>query len=321
MKARFENIDGKRLLVEALLSQRMVAGNRDVAEYLADHVALLELNKDDVLIEQDGDDNDLYFILAGSFRIIINGKLVSVRGANNHVGEMTAIEPSQRRSANVVADEPSTVAKLSESDLAIIAAKHPDIWRGFAAELARRLLERNKLINAPHDKIRLFVISSKEAIPIAKAIEEAFKNETFQTKLWTDDVFRVANYTLEDLEREVDLSDFAVAIAHPDDHTNSRGKKWPAPRDNVVFELGLFMGRLGRSRAILMEPRDEGVKLPSDLAGIKTITYQPLPKRWRRTGSLFSRILGSAPRAGELENALAGACKSILQFQIGRAHV
>ena len=43
---------------------------------------------------------------------------------------------------------------------------------------------------------------------------------------------------------------------------------------NVIFELGLFMGRLGKARAILMEPREEGVKLPSDLAGITTIPYK-----------------------------------------------
>lgn len=87
-------------------------------------------------------------------------------------------------------------------------------------------------------------------------------------------MFRVANYTLTDLEAEIDDSDFAVAIAHADDLTESRGKDWPSPRDNVVFELGLFMGRLGRQRAILMEPREEKVKLPSDLSGITTIPYR-----------------------------------------------
>jgi predicted nucleotide-binding protein len=34
------------------------------------------------------------------------------------------------------------------------------------------------------------------------------------------------------------------------------------------------MGRLGRARAILMEPRDEKVKLPSDMAGVTTIPYR-----------------------------------------------
>lgn len=55
--------------------------------------------------------------------------------------------------------------------------------------------------------------------------------------------------------------------------TKSRGDEWPSPRDNVVFELGMFVGRLGRARAILMEPREEKVKLPSDLSGVTTITY------------------------------------------------
>ena len=45
-------------------------------------------------------------------------------------------------------------------------------------------------------------------------------------------------------------------------------------RDNVIFELGLFMGRLGVQRAILMEPRGTDVKLPSDMAGVTTVSYR-----------------------------------------------
>jgi CRP/FNR family cyclic AMP-dependent transcriptional regulator len=84
----------------------------------------------------------------------------------------------------------------------------------------------------------------------------------------------VTNYTLETLESEVDQADFAIAIAHGDDIAEIREKKWPVPRDNVIFELGLFMGRLGRARAILMEPREDKVKLPSDIAGVTTIGYR-----------------------------------------------
>ncbi|KQV11897.1 hypothetical protein ASC97_32360 [Rhizobium sp. Root1203] len=107
-------------------------------------------------------------------------------------------------------------------------------------------------------------------------VRNAFQHDTDQiiATLWTDDVFKVANYTLQDPETQIDDSDFAVAIAHADDLTESRGKPWPSPRDNVIFELGLFMGRLGRERAILMEPREEKVKLPSDMSGIMTIPYR-----------------------------------------------
>jgi predicted nucleotide-binding protein len=45
----------------------------------------------------------------------------------------------------------------------------------------------------------------------------------------------------------VDASDFAIAIAQPDDVTKTRGKRKNTPRDNVIFELGFFMGRLGEN--------------------------------------------------------------------------
>src|ERR1700733_358476 len=105
MKERFEGPEGNRRLKDALLEQRVVAGNIALAAELADCVELIEVGKDDVLIEQEAEDNSMYFIIAGSFRIVINAKQVSVRRTNNHVGEMAAIEPSQRRAASVVADE------------------------------------------------------------------------------------------------------------------------------------------------------------------------------------------------------------------------
>jgi predicted nucleotide-binding protein len=135
-------------------------------------------------------------------------------------------------------------------------------------------MQRNALINAYHETIRVFIISSVEALPIARVVQNAFQHDQFLTKVWTDGVFRIANYTLQDLETEIDSSDFAIAIAHSDDLTESRGRDWPSPRDNVIFELGLFMGRLGRARAVLMEPREVLVKLPSDLSGVTTIPYR-----------------------------------------------
>jgi CRP/FNR family cyclic AMP-dependent transcriptional regulator len=274
MIQRFEGDAGKRLRIEALLHQKMVAGNQELAESLADCVELIAIHPGDVLIEQGGSDNDVYFILAGALDIFVNGRIVGRRGPNDHVGEMAAIELTQERAASVVAVEESVVAKLTEADFSRFGSRYPEIYRSIAKELSRRLMQRNALVNMTRDKIRVFIISSAEALEVARIIQNAFAYDPFTTVIWTDGVFKVAHYTLQSLEDEVDNSDFAIAVAHADDLTDSRGKTWPEPRDNVIFELGLFMGRLGKERAILMEPRDEGVKLPSDLAGITTITYR-----------------------------------------------
>ncbi|WP_460233089.1 TIR domain-containing protein [Agrobacterium radiobacter] len=274
MKERFEGDAGRRLRVETFATQKMILGNDAIAQELADRCTVEEYPKGAELIQQDSDTNDIYFILAGAVQIVVNGRAVGMRGSGEHVGEMAAVQPAQNRSATVIAMAPTVVAKISEPDFADIAVRFPQLYRTIAQELARRLLERNKLVHVHREKIKVFIISSVEALPVARAIQSAFEHDPFICTVWTDGVFRVASYTLEALEAAIDDSDFAVAIAHSDDMTAVRGQEWPTPRDNVVFELGLFMGRLGRSRAILMEPRDEKVKLPSDLSGVTTIPYR-----------------------------------------------
>lgn len=277
MIERFRGDAGRANLLDAIMQQTIVGGNRELAVEIADRLELIALVEGEKLITQDADDNDLFLVISGSFRIVINGRNVAVRGRGTHVGEMALIEPTQRRSASVIANELSIAGKLSYSDVTDMASRYPEIYRAMARTLARRLLERNRLVGQHRDKIRVFIISSAEALPIARIIQNSFEHDPFKVILWTDGVFRATSYALEALESAVDDSDFAIAVAHSDDLTLFRGQDWPSPRDNVVFELGLFMGRLGRKRAILMEPREEKVKLPSDLSGITTIPYSYEP--------------------------------------------
>ncbi|WP_421424057.1 TIR domain-containing protein [Agrobacterium rosae] len=274
MLERFMGDGGKDLRIESFGAQTIVRGDVQLAEALAEVAEMLEVDAGITLIEQNGEDDDIYFIFSGSLSVHINGRRLGARGRGEHVGEMAAIEPTQRRSATVIAEDRSVVAKLTAQQFSTLAKAYPDMYRQIARSLSRRLLERNKHVGTFREKIRVFIISSAEALPVARLVRNAFEHDPFITTIWTDGVFRVANYTLTNLEAEIDDSDFAVAIAHADDLTESRGKDWPSPRDNVVFELGLFMGRLGRQRAILMEPREEKVKLPSDLSGITTIPYR-----------------------------------------------
>lgn len=274
MLDRFQGDGGRRLLIETLKDQKIVAGESELAESMADKVELLEMKPGETLISQGASDNFLLLILSGVVKILVNGHLVNRRVINDHVGEIAAIDPSQRRTATVEVEEGGVVAKLTEQNLSEIGMQHPGIYRRIAKELARRLFQRNALIGKARPRIKLFVISSVEALPVARILQTSFKHDQFVTTVWTDGVFRAGSTALHSLMEAVEDSDFAVAIAHADDMATVRRVEWPAPRDNVVFELGLFIGRLGKNRAILMEPRDRDVKLPSDMAGIATITYQ-----------------------------------------------
>ena len=165
------------------------------------------------------------------------------------------------------------VCRLSEPQLTELGREFPNIWRYIAKELARRLEQRNAHVTATHDKINVFIISSVEALEIARTIQNALAHD-FTIVLWTDGVFRASWYPIESLERQLDQSDFAIAVVQPDDMTSIRGTEVATPRDNVIFELGMFIGRLGRQRSFLIEPRGTEVKLPSDLAGITTVPYK-----------------------------------------------
>jgi CRP/FNR family transcriptional regulator, cyclic AMP receptor protein len=144
----------------------------------------------DVLIEQNGTDNDIYLLLAGTLDISVNGRIIRRRLPNDHVGEMAALEPTQRRSATVTAAEDSVVAKLSEADFADLGSRYPQIYLlSIAKELARRLLQRNVLVSQARDKIRVFVISSAESLAVARVIQNAFEHDPFTTTVWTDGVY------------------------------------------------------------------------------------------------------------------------------------
>jgi CRP/FNR family cyclic AMP-dependent transcriptional regulator len=266
----------------------MFADACDSRAEAAERGDLVEYQPGEVLIEQGAETNDVFLILSGTCEVSVNGRRIGMRGPGNHVGEMAAVQPTQARSATVTASERLVALRLSEELFSDIASRHPQIYRSIAQELSRRLLARNTTIGAFREQVRVFIICSAEALPIARIIANAFEFDQFAVELWSEGCFKVSNYTLQDLEAAVDNSDFAIAIAHADDVTESRDAHWPAPRDNVIFELGLFMGRLGRSRAILMEPRDQDIKLPSDLAGVTAIPY-----RYEKGGE-NQRLMGPA---------------------------
>lgn len=172
MKNRFSGAAGRQPLMETLKEHKMVAGNVELATELAKVSKVIAVKKGKVIIRQGGDDSEVFLILTGSFDIVVNGRIVASRFPNDHVGEMAAIRHTQKRSATVVAREGSLVLRFPGAQLLAFGSKYPDVWLRFAKELARRLEQRNALVTAVSDKIRVFIISSAEALEIARAIQK-----------------------------------------------------------------------------------------------------------------------------------------------------
>jgi hypothetical protein len=118
----------------------------------------------------------------------------------------------------------------------------------------------------------VFIGSSSEGEEVARAIAEGLEC-CADTTMWSEDVFEFGRGYLEELMAELDRHDFAVLVLTPDDVVESRGDSKKSPRDNVLFECGLFMGRLGRERTFIVCDRSTEMKLPSDLAGVSLISY------------------------------------------------
>lgn len=275
MIERFEGEDGKRLLAEALADQGIVNGDKKVAAGLLEVAQLRELETSDVLITQDAEDNDIFFVISGSLTVEANGRPVATRNAGTHVGEMALIDRKARRSATVLAAETTVVAQVAEPDFSRLADANPELWRRIAVELCDRLRNRNRLIRRPNEVPHVFICSSSEQLPLAEEIRLGLDHHPSRVKVWTDQVFGPMKQTMEDLEREVSIADFAVALVTADDVVRSRGSQSDGPRDNVVFELGLFMGQVGRERSIIVSPRGVDLKLPSDLLGLNPVTFVP----------------------------------------------
>ena len=125
-----------------------------------------------------------------------------------------------------------------------------------------------------------FIGSSSEGLDPARAIRRHLEEDAELT-MWNEDFFKTGSTFIETLVGAVSRFDFAILVLTPDDLVQSRDELNLGPRDNVIFELGLFMGRLGRERTFAVHQR-EGVKIPTDLSGLTQVIYDPprRPREW-----------------------------------------
>lgn len=121
-------------------------------------------------------------------------------------------------------------------------------------------------------KPSVFVGSSAESLKIAEAIQKNLEY-SYHVTVWNQGIFKPSSSSLTDLIEALDKFDFAIFAFNPDDITKLKNKKYSSVRDNVIFEMGLFIGKIGKERTFYIKPRNVELLLPSDLIGFNPATY------------------------------------------------
>jgi predicted nucleotide-binding protein len=89
-------------------------------------------------------------------------------------------------------------------------------------------------------KPSVFIGSSSEGLEFGRAIRARLYNDA-EIQLWDEGFVQPGDTVVETLITSLLKFDFAILVLTPDDLVLSRTKEKYGPRDNVVFELGLFM--------------------------------------------------------------------------------
>lgn len=126
------------------------------------------------------------------------------------------------------------------------------------------------------NKNRVFIGSSSENLvwaELAKNIlNEQFDVTIWNESIWDKSIFKINQNFLSDLLKASLQYDFGLLLGSSDDKVVYRQTELLQPRDNVLFELGLFMGRMGLSNCAFVV--EENLKILSDLQGINLAQYK-----------------------------------------------
>jgi predicted nucleotide-binding protein len=154
---------------------------------------------------------------------------------------------------------------------------------------------------AAEDLRKVFVATSREtwdadwfvdALAAAHTMVQA-KYPDIELLPWTT-VFKTGDITVARLLELSAQVVGAVVVLAADDFARSRGKAQSAPRDNLIFEAGVFLNRLGMSNVLLLREKDS--KWPTDLLGVTAKEFVRPPERQRGSTAIVASDIAKSMR-------------------------
>lgn len=158
------------------------------------------------------------------------------------------------------------------------------------------------------DKPRIFLGSSGKQEKLLQALTRGL-GDIARVEPWTTS-FNPGTSTLERLLELTQEVDFAAFVFAHDDWTtvsppasSEHGPGQASPRDNVVFEAGLFGGVLGMRRTFILHAN--GAKLPSDLLGLTCVRYPSAmtPSEMRAVNQKIRKAIENEGRVARIEGS------------------
>lgn len=144
---------------------------------------------------------------------------------------------------------------------------------------------------------QIFIASSVEGVDVAYAVQELLEHDA-ECTVWDQGVFEPGSYTMIDLIKRLEITEYGIFIFSMDDTIKIRDKEAETVRDNVILELGLFMGTVGQKNCFIIIPdSEEKIHLPTDLTGIITLKYNAE----RKDGNLNAAL---GPSVNKIRNIL-----------------
>lgn len=154
---------------------------------------------------------------------------------------------------------------------------------------------------------RVFLGSAVESLDVVEVLKDRLRSHA-EVVAWNDEsVFPPSQYLLDTLLGLARSFDFAVLIFGAEDELISRGEKSVAPRDNVIFELGLFMSQLDRLRTFVLRPQGKArYRVLSDLGGFTLLTHEGIPRTRKKSLSVDDKRRNNLFLQSALQNACLG---------------
>jgi predicted nucleotide-binding protein len=263
-------------LADAIRKQKLVDGDEELADALASAGEQLDVASGEVVYREGDVTRGVFLVLLGDIRLTQNGNTLLVLQQGDDFGTSPYMFSDPRYKVTATALDDALLFHIDDERFQQVTNTFPRIWKHIARTQLERLHHQNLLLLPQNPRVKLFIGSSTERLERARELADCFGPDraTIEAHVW-DRLFGNLEYPLEALTRTLNDWDFAALIWGDDDKTDSRSTIKASPRDNLVFEAGLSIGRLGRTRTFILVPEaaHSSLRIPSDLQQATLLKY------------------------------------------------